>query len=360
MRLLLLLLLCCGIAVAASAQTDCYESRLKRGNEAFDAADYDKAILRWQAAIDYCELTDTQREVFKQRIRDAEKAKTPEPVTVSKPNLDIEPSTVLVQGGTFLMGSEDGDSDEKPVHSVTLSAFYMGKYEITNAQFAKFLNEKGNQTEGSVEWINLSGSYDGEKCRIVQSGSSFSVASGYDNYPVIFVSWYGARAYCTWLASKTGKFYRLPTEAEWEYAAGNGNRHTKYSWGNGDPSLLKGGNVADETVKKKFSNWIIFTDYTDGFVFAAPVGSFVANDLELYDMSGNVWEWCSDRKDTYSSSAQQNPTGSITGSIIGSYRVFRGGSWNSIPLYCCVADRSEGSPTLRNNYLGFRVVISFQ
>ena len=357
MRLLFLLLLCCGIAVAASAQTDCYQNRLKRGNEAFDAADYDKAILRWQAAIDNCDLTNAQREVFKQRIRDAEKAKTPTTFILSAPYLAIEPSTVLVQGGTFLMGSEDGDSDEKPVHSVTLSAFYMGKYEITVALFQKFIDDTNHKTDaetdgGSNIWTGTKWEKKaGINWRHDEEGNLRTNLS----HPVIHVSWNDAVAYCAWLSRKTSKSYRLPTEAEWEYAAGNGSRHTKYSWGNGDPSVSKGGNVADETAKKKF-NWTIFDGYTDGYVYAAPVGTFAANDLGLYDMTGNVWEWCSDWKDTYSSSAQQNPTGAATGSD----RVHRGGSWLNYPRHCRVAFRNDGAPAFRDYYLGFRVVISFQ
>ena len=355
MRLLFLLLLCCGMTFTLVGQNICYDEQLKEGDDYLKQGNQKQAVDAWKAAIKYCSPNTNQRATLDNRIRDAENALNTPSVTSSKPNLDIEPSTVLVQGGTFKMGGEDGDSDEKPVHSVTLSAFYMGKYEITNAQFVKFLNEKGNQSEGTVEWINLSGNYEDEKCRIVQSGSNFSVVSGYDNYPVIYVSWYGAKAYCTWLASKTGKSYRLPTEAEWEYAAGNGSRHTKYSWGNGDPSVQKGGNVADETMKKKL-NYAIFDGYTDGYVYTAPVGTFAANDFGLYDMTGNVWEWCSDWPDRYSSSAQTNPTGAVTGFN----RVYRGGGWGSRPLNCRVANHDGNPPAYRIYDLGFRVVISFQ
>ncbi len=257
---------------------------------------------------------------------------------------------VLVRGGTFTMGSTEA-SDEQPLHSVTVSDFYMGKYEVTNAEFVKFLNVKGNQTEGGATWINLEGSWEGEKCRIYLSGSTFKVESGYENYPVIYVSWYGATAYCQWLGSQ----YRLPTEAEWEYAAGNGSRHTKYSWGNGDPSGKKGGNVSDQTAKAKFSSWSAFENYTDGYIYTAPVGHFDANEFGLYDMSGNVWEWCSDWYDAeyYKNSPSKDPKGPSTAK---DYRVLRGGSWISDPEGCRVAYRFGSVPYSWNSYIGFRVV----
>jgi|GEM_PF-1853313 len=255
----------------------------------------------------------------------------------------------LIRGGTFQMGSNEG-TDEQPVHSVTVSDFYMGKYEVTNAAFAKFLNAKGNQSEGGATWIDLDGKWEGEKCRISQSGSSFKIESGYENYAVICVSWYGAVAYCKWL----GDQYRLPTEAEWEYAAGNGSRHTKYSWGDGSPSGKKGGNVADKTAKARHSGWTVFENYTDGHVYTAPVGQFDPNDFGLYDMTGNVWEWCSDwyGSDYYKNTLSKDPKGPGSGN----YRVLRGGSWRSNPEYCRVAFRFNDDPLIRDLDFGFRVV----
>ncbi len=260
---------------------------------------------------------------------------------------------VDITGGEFAMGSTEGSEDEKPVHTVEISSFRMSRYEITNAQFCNFLNEKGNQTEGGVEWINLDGKWDDERCRISKSGTKFVVASGYENYPVLYVSWYGAVAYCVWLAERTGKNYRLPTEAEWEYAAANGYRHTKYSWGDGNPSGRKGGNVADETAKKRYSNWTIFEDYTDGYVYTAPVGSFDPNVLGLYDMSGNVWEWCADwyNDKYYETSPRKDPPGPTTGSS----RVCRGGSWYGVNGYCRSANRIGYNPSSRDGIVGFRV-----
>jgi formylglycine-generating enzyme len=203
---------------------------------------------------------------------------------------------VFIKGGTFQMGSSDGGSDEQPVHEVRISDFYMGKYEVTVAEFRKFVEAENYKTEaekGDGSTIYKNGSWSrtaGVNWRHDTEGNTQTD----ENHPVIHISWNDATAYCAWLSRTTGKKYRLPTEAEWEYAAGNGSKHTKYSWGNSDPSGKKGGNVADKTAKARFTDWTIFDNYTDGYIFTAPVGSFDPNEFGLYDMSGNVWEWCSD------------------------------------------------------------------
>lgn len=248
---------------------------------------------------------------------------------------------VALQGGTFDMGctSEQGggcNSDEKPAHQVTVSDFYLCKYEVTNRQYCAFLNAKGNQTEGWKEWIDLNGSWGGGKRRIYRSGRTFYVESGYEDYPVIYVSWYGAKAYCDWLSSKTGKRYRLPTEAEWEYAARGGakSRGYKYAGSNNiDEVAWYNGNSGNKT---------------------HPVGGKLPNELGLYDMSGNVWEWCHDWYGEYSSSPATNPQGPNNGP----YRVLRGGSWFSIAPYCRLAIRHNLTPVNGGNDLGFRLALS--
>lgn len=268
--------------------------------------------------------------------------------------LSFEPETLLVSGSTFQMGSTDGDNDEKPIHRVIVDSFFIGKYEVTNAQFCQFLNEKGNQTSDSTQWIKLDGVWNSEKCHILQNDNRFTVEAGFDNYPVIFISWDAAVAYCQWLSGKTGKPYRLPTEAEWEFAAGNGSKHTKYSWGNDNPTAAKGGNVADEALRKNFPKWEIFTGYTDGFEFNAPVGSYAANEFGLHDMTGNVWEWCSDWKGAYDSENVKNPTGALTGTK----KVIRGGGWLGSPEACRVVDRYSDTPDHRGHSMGFRVAMT--
>ena len=149
--------------------------------------------------------------------------------------------------------------------------------------------------------------------------------------------------------------YRLPTEAEWEYAAGNGEKHTKYSWGDGAPSGKRGGNVADESAKRVYSGWTIFEGYDDGYVHTAPVGSYFPNELGIYDMTGNVWEWCNDwyGSDYYSQSPSNNPHGPSSGED----RVLRGGSWYDRPLSCRVANHFYNVPSNSNRYVGFRIAL---
>ncbi len=133
-------------------------------------------------------------------------------ITIPSKNLTLV--IVKVQGHIFEMGSNDGDSNEKPIHTVSLRDFAIAKTQVTNAEFCAFLNEKGNQTEGGTRWVNLDGNYGDEKRRIYKSDSTFKVANIYEKHPLIYVSWYAASAYCRWLSEKTGQNWRLPTEAE--------------------------------------------------------------------------------------------------------------------------------------------------
>jgi sulfatase modifying factor 1 len=266
---------------------------------------------------------------------------------------------LFIRGGTFQMGSKHGESDEQPVHSVTVSDFYLGKYEVTVAEFKAFVDASGYSTDaekdgGSTIWTGLS--WDkraGINWRHDAEGK-LRPQSEY-NHPVIHVSWNDATEYCKWLSRQSGKTYRLPTEAEWEYAAGNGSRHTKYSWGNGDPSGKNGGNVTDESKRPGDGvSWATkFEGYNDGYWYTAPVGSYNPNDFGLHDMTGNVWEWCSDWYDSdyYKNSPSSNPTGPSSGSS----RVLRGGSWADGPQSCRVAYRGDGTPGVRYSGTGFRL-----
>jgi formylglycine-generating enzyme len=269
----------------------------------------------------------------------------------------ISDNMVLIPAGSFQMGSNDGERDENPVHTVSISGFYMSRYEVTVGEFKQFIDATNYQTDaekdgGSYFWDSngqqkkrgINWKYDAE--------GKLRPSTDY-KHPVIHVSWNDATAYCKWLSKKTGLAYRLPTEAEWEYAAGNSSKHTKYSWGNANPSVKRGDNVADETFKSKFSDWTIFEGYHDNFVYSAPVGSFAANELGLYDMSGNVWEWCQDwyAGNYYSQISSSNPKGPDTGS----FRVIRGGSWNGEPALERVAGRSGSTPGNHDLDIGFRL-----
>ena len=254
------------------------------------------------------------------------------------------PEFVKVEGGSFDMGSSfesyskfpEVQVPESPVHRVTLDDFSMSKYEITNRQYCAFLNERGNQSEGGTEWIRLEGTYV-DKCRISRESDRFVVESGYEDHPVIYVSWYGASAYCTWLSSKIGKEVRLPTEAEWEYAARGGKKSRGYTF--------SGSNTIEEVA------WY----YDNSSKKVHKVGGKSPNELGLYDMSGNVYEWCLDwyGGDYYSLSPSRNPKGPNSGKN----KVARGGSWWLNASECRVTFRILNIPINRNFRYGFRVLL---
>ena len=211
------------------------------------------------------------------------------------------PGMVFVAGGTFQMGS-NSESDEKPIHTVTISGFFMDKTEVTQAEYRKVMGK---------------------------TPSSFS---GCDDCPVEKVSWHDANAY----AKKVGK--RLPTEAEWEYAARGGNKSKGYAY--------SGSNDLDA---------VAWYNNNSGSK-THPVAQKQPNELGLYDMSGNVWEWCSDWYDEgyYSGSPQTDPQGSNSGKS----RVLRGGFWYNNASSCRVANRFRYYPDFSFNYYGFRLVLS--
>ncbi len=262
------------------------------------------------------------------------------------------PEMVKITGGKFTMGSTDGESDET-THSVELSDFYMGKYEVTNAQFAEFILDYGKSTTKSTsDYPNqtMIYTYEWGFSTVDPNGvknPSGLINSGYENHPVIYVTWYGAYEYCKWLSEKTGEKYSLPSEAQWEYAAGGGATHQKWAGTTSESELYKYANYYDK------SGGSSSVTYDDGYKYTAPVGKFKANTLGLYDMSGNVWEWCMDWYDSgyYSKSVKKDPVNTTDGS----FRVFRGGSWSSYAANARVASRDNGTPTVSGNDLGFRV-----
>lgn len=195
--------------------------------------------------------------------------------------------------------------------------------------------------------------------------------------PVINVSWYNAVEYCNWRSRQEGleevyliekesdsdikvicrwlaTGYRLPTEAEWEFAAGNGQKQTLYSWGNNFPSDRNGGNVADEIYKTSFPTQEIFEGYSDGFDFTAPTGNYPPNEFGLYDMSGNVREWCWDWYDEKYCRSSKNGT-RPHGPISGTKRTLRGGFWGSRPSECTSSNRYYDNPNIQNVTIGFRL-----
>ena len=201
--------------------------------------------------------------------------------------------------------------------------FHLGKYPITNEQFVPFLNAMGNQEEGGTNWVNMEGEYEGVRSGIVRNKNRFVCISELRRHPMIYVSWYGARAFCKWLSEKTGKKYGLPKEVEWEYAARGGKHEDAYPF--------SGGN------KLKELGWYRLNSHGE----LKRVGLKKPNRLGLYDISGNVWEWCTD---FYNEKEYKNA------------QVVRGGAWSSNNYVCRVSIRLRGRDDNRNDNTGFRIV----
>ena len=217
---------------------------------------------------------------------------------------------VKVEAGTFMMGAtsemKDPYSDKKPVHQVTLTNdYYMGKYEVTQALWQAVMGSNPSNFKG-------------------------------DNLPVETVNWNDCQEFISKLNSLTGRKFRLPTEAEWEYAARGGKKSRGYQYSG----------------SRKISDVAWYEGNSRSKTH--PVGRKQANELGIYDMSGNVWEWCSDWYGSYSSSSQTNPMGSDSGAK----RVRRGGSWCHIARICRSSYRSGDAPDCRGLYLGLRLALS--
>ena len=170
------------------------------------------------------------------------------------------------------------------------------------------------------------------------------------------VSWRDAVAFCEWLGRQDGGTYRLPREAEWEYACRAGST---WAFWNGDnvESLATIGNIMDASAKAKWKNYPDFSyvEHSDGFVFTSPVGNYLSNGFGVYDMHGNVWEWCSDWYNAYPGVAESDPEGPMEGS----HRVYRGGGWLFDAAFCRSAHRYGSDPSVRRRDLGFRLALSF-
>ncbi|HRS52652.1 MAG TPA: SUMF1/EgtB/PvdO family nonheme iron enzyme [Candidatus Marinimicrobia bacterium] len=269
------------------------------------------------------------------------------------------PEMVFIKGGTFQMGCQIDYcccyKEETPVHTVTVSDFWMGKYEVTIAEFEKFISETGYQTFGDLKshltFNNLESVY-GVNWSCDEYGNMREKDQW--NYPVIYISWNDANSYCEWLSKKTGKKYRLPTEAEWEYAARSGGKDYKYSWGNSEPSGKYGGNICGEEWGG-ISEDRYYKGYDDGYVMIAPVGSFEPNELGLYDMTGNVLEWCLDDYDEeyYQKSPQYNPCRRYSDKL---FKVTRGGSFMDRPVEIRCTFRQYGPADWGVFLIGFRLV----
>lgn len=226
-------------------------------------------------------------------------------------SFDIE--LVTVEGGLFIMGCKDDacNEDEKPLHKATLKTFSMGKYEVKVSEYKVFCEQSGHAMPKVPDW------------------------GWNDNHPIVNVSYFDAVAFCEWLSKKKGENYRLPTEAEWEFAARGGKKSKDYAFsGSNDVNTV--------------------AVYIKNAKSVEMVGSKLANELGIYDMSGNAYEWCSDwyLKTYYKDAPMGNPTGATEGS----FRVIRGGCWSCEASKCRVAQRYNRVPDFTYYGLGFRVV----
>ena len=244
---------------------------------------------------------------------------------------------VYVPEGEFEMGSQDGLSNEKPVHTVYLNAYWIDRTEVTNTMFSAYINDTSYQTD--AEKAGFSWLFNGSKWEKTNGanwqhphGLSSSL-SGLEDHPVAHISWNDAQAYCEWAGR------RLPTEAEWEKAA-RGMDGRKYPWGNQDPNASLANyflNMGDTTT---------VGSYADG---ASPYGAL--------DMAGNIWEWVADWYDRGYYKSQEDWTNPV-GPYSGVYRVLRGGAWNTHPISICTFSRFRNYPSNTDYFNGFRCALS--
>lgn len=279
----------------------------------------------------------TQQRPQEQREPNSEKVPTKTP---SKPLTSVHiPTTVVVRGGDFYMGNDGDKHDDNPRVRVAVSSYRIGKYEVTNKEFLDFVKERGVK-DYENEWIDVEGLR--RNARIYEENGSWKIEKGYENHPVVGVSWYGATAYCEWLSAKTGKTYRLPTETEWEFAA-KGGMTSRFDYSGSDDlnTVAWNNNNAKGTY---------------------PVGLKKSNSLGIYDMSGNAWEWCSDwysidyfQQFRNRKTIVRNPKGAKIDKT--RRKVVRGGSFDEKAANCRVDYRAYRITTLKFKDMGFRVVM---
>lgn len=275
---------------------------------------------------------------------------------------DVYVDMVRVQGGNFKMGSNEFDEDEKPATILSVSSFLIGKYEVSNKLFCYYLNDKRDGHELSVKpdgtldgvlQIDLANRY--TKIVYVRDSLKFLPVKGYENHPVVNVTWYGAQGFALFAVpidekKRNPRGGRLPTEAEWEYAA-RGGVYARKELNPRSPNDFEyvnrfaGGNYMTELG--------YFVDNSYGY--CQPVGNLKPNELGIYDLCGNVWEWCYDRYDPEflrNVGGSRDPM-SKNGSIAS--RVVKGGSWSSDAMYCRITNRNSSNVESCNPYLGFRL-----
>ena len=247
---------------------------------------------------------------------------------------NLLPELIQIEGGNFDMGSNESDR-ERPIHTVKVADFHLGKFPVTNSQYATFLNQYQNSKVKT-------GPFQGEVMIVAhhwgvqEKGGQWQASIGFETNPVIAVTWYGATEFCHWLSQQTKEAYRLPSESEWEYAARGGKHKTRCRYA--------GSNYLNEV------GW--YNDNSHGQT--KPVGLKFPNTLGLFDMSGNVREWCADHwHDNYKGAPQDGSAWLDRDNK--SHRVVRGGSWYYDDNNCRVSLRFRINAYYRYGVLGFRV-----
>lgn len=252
------------------------------------------------------------------------------------------PSLVRVEGGSFRMGDDSGSDDEKPAHLVNISTFFIGKHEVTFGEYKKFVAETGYVTDAEQpDSVRLDHGMSPRKTRFATwnlFATGIPVSDDDSLYPAGCISWNDASAYCDWLAKKTGKPFRLPTEAEWEFAARGGVKSKGF--------IYSGGNNLGEV------SW--FRENSRNKPHA--VGGKTPNELGIFDMTGNSREWCADwyNESYYQTSPKNDPAGPVQGM----YRVFRGGSWGNGEEGMRISLRDKELPYNGTLGFGFRIAMS--
>jgi formylglycine-generating enzyme required for sulfatase activity len=312
----------------------------------------EREFLSWREPEMKVRQAKTLAQVKKQAAADTGKKRAVQTMENS-----IGLKLVRVPAGEFTMGSpvtEKGRRADEPQRRVKITRDYdLGQYEVTRGQFRKFVEATGYKTDAER---GLRGGYGYDEAKQQLAGPThqyswqFTGFAQTDEHPVVNVSWNDAVAFCRWLTEQEKKTYRLPTEAEWEYAC-RGGTTTAYANGNDPEKVIEAGNIMDAGAKERFPDRIAVKG-RDGFIFTAPAGSFRANGFGLHDLHGNVWEWTADWFGPPPTEAQTDPQGPETGKD----KVMRGGDWYHDWSYARSAQRSPIYPGLCRRHAGFRVV----
>ena len=255
----------------------------------------------------------------------------------SSTNISLDsaiPEMIKVDGGTFQMGSNE-NAREQPIHQVRVPDFYLGKYPVINLQYAAFLNDYKSDEIKTGEDAGKKMIYE-YSWGVEQKSGRWLPTKGFEYHPVIYITWYGAKEYCNWLSKKSGKDFRLPSESEWEYAARGGSQSFGFRFAGSN--------------KLKEVGWYNLNSHQE----TKPVGLKLPNELGLYDMSGNVWEWCADHWHNFYEKAPKDGSAWID-QVDEDLRVIRGGARNNLIVNCRVSNRFFGFTDFRGLNVGFRV-----